>query len=169
MYIEVIDRGYTLSFQVSAEQAARVRVGDPATVDRGWYSWGEEITANLSAIRSDPQNPVAGRILVFNIYGDVEGGTQLNLTLTQQSENYRTIVPNSALRSDTNGNFVLLVTSRSSPLGNRYIATRVDVNIIASDDTHTAVSGGLSDWGDFVITTSTRPIDPGMQVRLVDN
>jgi len=63
---------------------------------------------------------------------------------------------------------VLVVMSRSSPLGNRYIATRVDVNILASDDTNTAVSGALTGW-DFVITTSTAPIDPGMQVRLVDN
>jgi len=93
---------------------------------------------------------------------------QLNIVLAQRTENYSVIVPNSALRSDTNGDFVLVVMSRSSPLGNRYIATRADVNILASDDTHTAVSGGLSDW-DFVITTATAPVDPGMQVRLVDN
>jgi len=62
----------------------------------------------------------------------------------------------------------LVVVSRSSPLGNRYIATRADVNILATDDTHTAVTGALS-GGDFVITTSTAPIDPGMQIRLVDN
>jgi hypothetical protein len=45
---------------------------------------------------------------------------------------------------------------------------RADVNILASDDTNTAVSGGLSSW-DFVITTATAPIEPGMQVRLADN
>jgi len=166
--IEVVDRGYSLSFPVSAEQSTRVSVGDFADVDRGWWSWGEEITAVLSAIRNDPQNPVVGRLLEFTVRGDIESGTTLNITLAQRSENYNVIVPNSALRSDTNGDFVLVVMSRSSPLGNRYIATRVDVNILASDDTHTAVSGALSGW-EFVITTSTSPIDPGMQVRLVDN
>jgi len=168
LIIEVADRGYSLTIPVTAEQSRRVNVGDNAEVDRGWFSWGEEITAVLTSIRNDPENPVVGRLLEFSIRGEVESGTQLNVVLAQRTENYNVIVPNSALRTDTNGDFVLVVMSRSSPLGNRYIATRVDVNILASDDTNTAVSGALTGW-DFVITTSTAPIDPGMQVRLVDN
>ena len=168
MVIEVVDRGYSLTIQVSTEQANRVSVGDQAEVDRGWFSWGEELKATLINIRNDPTNPVMGRILHFNITGDVESGDQLNVTLAQRSENYSIVVPNSAIRSDTNGDFVLVVISRNSPLGNRFIATRADVNILAADDTSTAVSGGLSGW-DFVITYSQRPIDPGMEVRLVDN
>ena len=168
LVIEIADRGYSLTIPVTAEQSRRVSVGDNAEVDRGWMSWGEELSAVLTSIRNDPDNPVAGRLLEFSVRGDVESGTQLNVVLAQRTENYNVIVPNAALRSDTNGDFVLVVMSRSSPLGNRYIATRVDVNILASDDTNTAVSGALTGW-DFVITTSTAPIDPGMQVRLVDN
>jgi len=168
MVIEVVDRGYSLSISVTTAQASRVNIGDQAEVDRGWYSWGNEITATLINIRNDPQNPATNRILHFSVSGDVESDTHLNITMSQRSENYNVIVPNNAIRTDTNGTFVLVVLSRSSPLGNRYIATRVDVNILASDDTHTAVSGGLSGW-DFVITNSTAPIDPGMEVRLVDN
>ena len=166
--IEIVDRGYSLRFPVSSAQSSKVNVGDFAEVDRFYHGRGEEITAVLVAIRNDPENPVVGRLLEFAIRGDVESGIQLNLTLAQRTENYNIIVPNSALRSDTNGDFVLVVMSKSSPLGNRYIATRADVNILASDDTHTAVSGALSGW-DFVITTSTKPIEPGMQIRLVDN
>ena len=168
MVIEVVDRGYSLTLEVTSEQASRVTIGDMAEVDRGWWSWGEEIRATLTAIRNDPKNPATGRILHFSISGDIESGMQLNLVLAQRSENYSVIVPNSALRTDTNGDFVLVVMSRSSPLGNRYIATRVDVTVLATDDTHSAVAGALSSW-DFVITTATAPIDPGMQVRLVDN
>jgi len=168
MVIEVVDRGYSVNINVTAEQASRVNVGDMADVDRGWWSGGEEIRATLINIRNDPEDPVMKRILHFNITGDIKSGDQLNLTLAQRSENYNIIVPNSAIRSDTNGDFVLVVMSRTSPLGNRYIATRVDVTIMASDDTNTAISGALTGW-DFVVTTSTAPIDPGMQVRLVDN
>jgi multidrug efflux pump subunit AcrA (membrane-fusion protein) len=168
MTIENTDRGYSLSFEVTADQARRVSIGDQAEVDRGWY-WGSlEIRATLVSIRNNPQNPTTGRILTFSITGDVEGGDQLNLTLNQRSENYNIIVPNSAIRSDTNGDFVLIVMSRSSPLGNRYVAQRADVNILATDDTHTAVSGALANW-DSVITHSSRPINPGDQVRLTDN
>ena len=70
------------------------------------------------------------------------------------------------MRSDNNGSFVLLVTSKSSPLGNRYTATRVSVNVLASDDTSTAVTGLSA--GDFVLTTSSKPVSSGMQVRLAD-
>jgi len=169
MVIEVVDRGYSISFTVTVAQASRVNIGDQADVDRGWY-WrpGEEIRATLINIRNSPQNPMAERILRFNITGDVRSGDQLNLVLAQRSENYNIIVPNSAIRTDTNGDFVLVVVPRTSPLGNRYIATRADVNILARDDTHTAVTGALTGW-DFVITTSSAPINPGMQVRLADN
>jgi len=170
LVIEVSDRGYSLNIPVTAEQSTRVRVGDFAEVDRGWWSWGEPISAILTAIRTDPMNPTTGRLLVFTLHGnDIESNSQLNITIAQRSENYGIIVPRNAVRSDTNGDFVLVVVSRSSPLGNRYIATRVDVTVLASDDTQTAISGGgLSGW-DFVITHSDRPIEPGMQVRLVDN
>jgi len=165
--IEVVDRGFSLSFPVTLEQSRRVSIGDTAEVNRGWWATGD-IHARLMSIRNDPQNPATSRILDFDISGEVESGEQLNITIGQRSEQFEVIVPNSAIRSDTNGDFVLVILSRSSPLGNRYIATRADVIVLSSDDTHTAVTGGLSSW-DFVVTTSTRPIEPGMQIRLVDN
>ena len=168
MIIENTGRGYSLSFEVTADQARRVNIGDQAEVDRGWY-WGDsDIRATLVSIRNNPQNPATGRILTFSISGDVEGGDQLNLVLNQRSENYNIIVPNSAIRSDTNGDFVLILTERSSPLRNRFFAQRADVNILATDDTHTAISGALANW-DAVITHSSRPINSGDQVRLTDN
>jgi len=164
--IEVVDRGYSLRFSVTAEQARRIAVGDVAEANRG--GWGDEILAVLTSIRNDPQSPATHRILEFDVSGDVESGSQVNIILGQRGENFDVIVPNSALRQDTNGDFVLVVIARSSPLGNRFIATRADVNILATDDTSSAVVGALSGW-DFVITASSTPIDPGSQVRLVDN
>jgi len=169
MIIENTGRGYSLSFEVTADQARRVSIGDQADeVNRGWGWMSGEIRATLVSIRNNPQNPTTSRILTFSITGEVEGGDQLNITLNRRSENYNIIVPNSAIRSDTNGDFVLIVMSRSSPLGNRYVAQRADVNILATDDTHTAVSGALANW-DSVITHSSRPLNPGDQVRLTDN
>ena len=164
--IEVPDRGYTLDFAVTLEQSRKVTVGDIAEVENWW--WGGEIRAVLTSIRNDQQNPASSRILTFDISGDVMSGVQLSISIGERNASYDVLVPNSALRSDTNGDFVLVVLAKSSPLGNRYTATRVDVRILASDDTQSAVSGGLSGW-DYVITTSNKPIEPGMQVRLVDN
>ena len=63
--------------------------------------------------------------------------------------------------------FVLVVLAKSSPLGNRYIANRVDVQVLAQDDTTAAVSGLSA--GDYVITTSSKPLEAGMQVNMVEN
>ena len=163
--LNLTDRGYTVKISVTNDQAKKVRVGDNAELVNYWY--GGDIQATLENITNDPQNPGKGRLLVFRLTGDVEPDTNLTLSIGQKSANYDCIVPNSAVRTDSNGTFVLAITVKSSPLGNRYTATRVDVQELAKDDTNTAVTGLSS--GDFVITTSTKPIEAGTQVRLMDN
>lgn len=163
--ITVADRGYTVKISVTNDQARQVKVGDTAQVTN--YYWGD-ITATLESIASDPSTQGQGKLLIFRLSGDgVEAGTNLTLSIGQRSANYDCLVPNSAIRSDSNGSFVLVVTSKSSPLGNRYVATRADVQVLASDDTTSAVSGLAN--GDFVITTSSKPLEAGDMVRLPDN
>lgn len=166
MTIEIPEKGYGVSFAVSMEQSKRVKVGDEAEVTSGY--WGSQIQATLVAIRTDPKNPSTGRLLRFKLTGDVESGNTVSITIGERGGNYDCIIPSSAIRSDNNGDFVLMVVSKSSPLGNRFRAERVDVRVQASDDTNSAVSGGLT-YGDMVITTSTKPIESGMLVRLPDN
>lgn len=166
MVIEVPDMGYGVSFSVTTEQSKKVTVGDPAEITN-YYSQGE-LTATLVGIKSDPKNPGTNKILNFKLQGEVESGSQLSISIGERGGSYDTIVPTSSIRSDNNGKFVLVVIAKNSPLGNRYIAQRIDVKAIASDDVNTAVSGALT-TSDMVITTSTKPIEPGTQVRLADN
>lgn len=163
--INVVDRGYTIKIPVTNEQAKQVKVGDTAEVSN--YYWGNDIQATLESITSDPDKPGQGKLLIFRITGEIDDGTTISLSIGQRSANYDSIIPKSALREDTNGHFVLVVTAKSSPLGNRYIATRVDVQVLAEDDTNAAVSGLAQ--GDYVITTSSKPLEAGTQVRLVEN
>ena len=163
--IDVVDQGYIVKIAVTSEQAKQVRVGDTASVSN--YYWGNDIEAPLESITADPANPGKGKLLVFRVTGDVDAGSNLTLSIGQRSANYDTIIPKSALREDTNGYFVLVVTVKSSPLSNRYIATRADVQVLAQDDTSAAVSGLSA--GDFVITTSSKPVEAGAQVRMVEN
>ena len=45
---------------------------------------------------------------MFDVTGsEIESGTQVSISIGQRSQNYDTIVPNSAIRSDSNGSFVL--------------------------------------------------------------
>ena len=163
--IEVVDRGYTVKLPVTNEQSQKVRIGDKADVTN--YYWGEQLDVTLTSIITDPSNPGQGKLLVFTLNGDVFSGQNITLSVGERSANFDAVIPNSALRTDTNGTFVLVLTVKHSPLGNRYIATRVDVNVLAQDDTTAAVSG-LS-MGDYVITTSSKPLEAGMQVNMVEN
>lgn len=165
MTIEVPDRGYGISFSVTTEQSKKVKVGDQAEVSGGY--WGRQVTATLVGIKTDPQNPGTNKLLQFKLDGEVDSGSQLSVSIGERGGNYESIVPNSALRTDNNGDFVLVVVSKSSPLGKRYVAQRVDVKVQAKDDVRCAVSGGLS-YSDMVITTSNKPLEPGMLVRLPD-
>lgn len=162
--IEMSDKGYTLEITVTPEQAKKVRVGDEANIQYFWYG---DASAVLQSITSDKTNPAQGRILKFSVSGDVAPGQTLQIAMGSKGQRYEYIVPKSAVREDSNGKFVLVVVAKSSPLGNRYVAQRLDVEVLASDDTSSAVNGDFL-GGEFIITTSTKPIEPGMQVRLVE-
>lgn len=162
--INQTDRGYTVKISVTTEQAKKVKVGDTAELVNYWG----DATATLESIGNDPQNPGKYRLLTFNLTGsDIQPDTNLTLAIGQKSASYDAIVPTSAIRTDNNGSFVLAIVSKSTPLSTRYTATRVDVQVLASDDKSSAVSGIGS--GEFVITTSTKPIEAGTQVRLAEN
>lgn len=161
--ITVTDRGYTLRVPVTAEQARQLQIGEQAELANYWQS---DVTATLETMFNDPQNG-GGKVLLFRLSGEVEPDSLLQLNLGQKSQTYEALIPNSALRTDTNGYYALVVEAKNTPLGNRYYARRADVTVLASDDTTTAVSGLAG--GDYVITTASRPLEPGESVRLVEN
>lgn len=162
MTIQPENKAYVLQFSVTENQAKKVRVGDTAEVLNNWY--GNDVSAVVSAIRKDPQNR-SNSIIICEMKGDVSVGDSYTLSIGEQSSNYDTIVPTSAIREDSNGKFILIIESKSTPLGNRYYARRVDVDVITSDDTKSAVTGALEGY-EYVITTTTKPIKENEQVRL---
>ena len=162
MTIQPENKAYTLQFSVTENQAKRIRVGDSAEVLNNWY--GNDITATVTNIHKDPQNR-SSSIVVCDVKGDVSVGDSYTLSIGQQSSNYDNIVPTSAIREDSNGSFLLIIESKSTPLGNRYYARRVDVEVITSDDKQSAVTGALEGY-EYVITTTTKPVEENQQVRL---
>lgn len=160
-------KGYTMSFSVTNQQAQRLSVGDQAELVNAWRY--DDINVVLSSIKPDPNNPGQSKLLTFDVSGEsVVAGQTLSVSVGQKSANYDMTVPNSAIREDSNGKFILIVESKSSPIGTRYFATRVDVEVLASDDTRSAISGGLYGY-EYAITTSTKPVEAGKQVRLANN
>lgn len=156
---------YTMSFTVTNRQAQKLSVGMEAELVNSWRY--DDLTLRLSRMIPDPANPSQNKKLEFEVTGNVTAGETLNVSVGDKSANYDMTVPNSAIREDSNGTFILIVEAKSSPLGNRYKATRVDVEVAASDDKLSAIKGALEGY-EYVITTSTRPVEAGQLVRFAE-
>lgn len=180
--IAVSEKGYSAEITITRQQAKEVKVGDTADVTSS-ANWGAEITATVESIKSSTSSAGntegaestgssgssgTNKTVVFKLDGeDLTIGETLNLSLSQKSTNHDLLVPNSAVKTDSNGSFVLLITEKSTPLGTRYVATRADVTVAESDETSTAVVGGISAY-DSVITTASKIVEPGDYVRLAE-
>ena len=162
--IQVDGKAMTVKFSVTNEQARKLKVGDAADPQNRWYY--NEFKATLSAIKNDTTDPAGKKELTFTIVSpEVQAGQSVSLVMGEAALRYDMTVPNAAIREDNNGKFILIVESKATPLSNRYIARRVDVEVVASDDTRSAISGTLQGY-EYVITTTSKPVKAGDQVRL---
>jgi multidrug resistance efflux pump len=165
--IELTDKGYTLSITVTKEQSRRIRVGQEAEIQ--YYYGSTAPTARVVAIQTDQNNPQNSKIVVLEITGDeIYSGYTLRVLLGDSGNEYDAIVPNSAVHEDNSGKFVFIVESKNTPFGNRYIARKMQIEVIESDDTSSAISG-ITAYSYYVITTSSNPITSGMQVKLTES
>lgn len=164
MELKPENEAFTLQFTVSQTQSRRIKVGDPAEI---LYNWGsDDITARVASIQRDPMNRESYTV-TCELYGDVGVGDYYTVSIGQQSSDYDYVVPTSCIREDSNGKFVLIIESKSTPLGNRYYARRVDVEIITSDDSQSAITGAFDGFV-YVITTTSKPVEENQQVRLAE-
>ena len=164
MEIKPENEAYTLQFTVSQTQSRRIKPGDPAEILYNWY--GDEVTARVATVQRDLMNRES-YIVTCELFGDVRVGSNYTLSIGQQSADYDYVVPTSCIREDSNGKFVLIIESKSTPLGNRYYARRVDVEIITSDDSQSAIAGAFDGYV-YVITTTSKPVEENQQVRLAE-
>ena len=159
-------QGFTMSFSVDNDKAKTISVGDEASVANSW--WYSDVTGVVATIRPDPNDANRKKLVTLNLQGSLTAGQTLTMSINSKTSNYDMIVPSSALKNDNKGDFVLVVQSKSSPLGNRYYAVRYDVEILATDDVQTAIKGAFEGY-EPVVTTATKDITEGQQIRLSDN
>ncbi len=163
--IQLADSGYVVKVTVTKAQSKLIRTGDEATVEN---VWDDSVTATVKSIQADTENPNQNMIVTFEVKGDgVSVGQTLAFAVGNRSSQYDAVVPNNAVREDSKGKFVLVLKVKGTPLGNRYTVKRADVEVQASDDTSSGVTGGVYE-NDNVITNSSKPLEEGMQVRLVE-
>jgi len=164
--IQVAGKAMTLKITVTDEQAKKVTPGQEAELQNAWYY--NDIGVKLQKILPDPESQGKKKILVFNVSGDVVNGANLSISMGQRARDYDKVVPNSAIREDNKGQFIYVVEQKGTPFGTRYKAKRIDIEVLTSDDNISAIQGDIEN-GMYTITTSDKPVNAGMQVRLSDN
>jgi hypothetical protein len=162
MTIQPENKAYTIQFSVTQNQARRISVGDSAEILYNYY--GRDVSAKVTGMHRDTNNK-DNTVVICEMSGDVSAGESYTVSIGEQSASYDYVVPTSSIREDKNGKFILTIEAKSTPLGNRYYARRVDVEVITSDDTRSAVTGTFS-GGEYVITTTTKPVEADQMVRL---
>lgn len=97
--------------------------------------------------------------------GSYPAGANGSLTITRSGERQNTCLPVSALRSDNDGEFVLVLQEKKTVLGLEYTAKRVDVTVLDRDSSLVSVQSALGREA-LVITAANKPVSEGERVRL---
>ena len=160
--IDIVDQGFTIEASVSSDKAKKLKKGVKAEVINNWSGSTEAV---IKEIKNSSTPGSSDKTLIFEVSGEVDSGTYVELSVPIGSSNYDTIVPKSAVKEGNDGKYVLTVKSKSSPLGNRYYAEKIKIEELASDETSVAVNAPISQ-GTYLITAASKNVDPGDQVRM---
>ena len=121
--IQKEDSGYEVICSISKRDAKLISKGDEAVIEN---IWDDDVKAVVKSVKADPEDPNKKSIVKFLVKGNVKAGETLQFSVGRKSDKYETVVPNSAVKEDSKGKFLLVVNSKATPLGNRYIVKRVD-------------------------------------------
>jgi len=162
-------KGLDFSVEVSNDDAALMSAGDQ--LDIHLTGTTQSVTGTIREIKDSAANPGTMMTVWFNT--DMQGVLDNNVQPNQKGDiryssntlSYNMTLPNGAVREDSIGYFVLVVQQKSTPLGNSYVLSRVDINVLDSDSYRSAVSGGLTQRVQ-VVSSSDKSVSDGDSVRL---
>lgn len=122
------------------------------------------VTGTINAITAYADYQMSGWQIqmLFKSEDENLAGKQAKVTINNESQMYDTLVPTSALRKDAESYYVLVLRENQSVLGRGYVAHRISVELLDSDQEYCAVRGLSSD--EQVIITATDVIGDGSNV-----
>ncbi|MBR3341495.1 MAG: hypothetical protein IKG30_07725 [Clostridiales bacterium] len=159
------DRVCSVSFTFTTQAAQNIMVGMPLEVTSGFING-----CTVTGIKPDPNNPRGFKIVKCMVDGnDAWPGEEITVNAGKGNDNYKCVVPSSAVSEDNNGAFIYTVVGSSTPLGDKYTVRRVDVTVEATDGSATAIKGeGLDKYDVMIVVRAEKPLEDGQRVRLED-
>lgn len=159
------DRACSVSFNFTTQAAQNIFIGQSLAVTSGFING-----CTVSSIKPDPADPRGRRIVKCLVEGnDAWPGEEITVNAGKGNDNYKCVVPSSAVSEDNNGNFVYVIVGSSTPLGDKYTVKRVDVTVEATDGAASAIKGeGLDKYDVMIVVRAEKPLEDGQRVRLED-
>ena len=159
------DRICSVTFKFTASAAQSIYIGMSLEVTSGFING-----CTVSSMKPDPDDPRGTRIVKCVVDGnDAWPGEEITVNAGKGNDNYKCVVPASAVNQDNSGDFVYVIEGSSTPLGDKYVVRRVDVTIEATDGASTAIKGeGLDKYDVMIVVRAEKPLEDGQRVRLED-
>lgn len=159
------NRVCSVTFKFTASAAQSIYIGMALEVTSGFIDG-----CTVSSMKPDPDDPRGMRIVKCVVDGnDAWPGEEITVNAGKGNDNYKCVVPASAVNQDNSGDFVYVIEGSSTPLGDKYVVRRVDVTIEATDGASTAIKGeGLDKYDVMIVVRAEKPLEDGQRVRLED-
>lgn len=153
---------WTVALFITDEQLEYVEVNGTATVEVEDVK--ERFIGEIRSVVSYASQNKAGYLAQIAICSeDMDiAGRQAKVTICKESAEYEALIPIAALRKDVTGYYVLVLHEEESVLGEGYVAHRMSVDLLDSDETYCAVRGLPTD--EIVIVSATSEIADGSKV-----
>lgn len=158
------EQGARFEAKVPKEQAKLLQIGSKVVLSLTVDSKKQSVQGQITSIGAEDEEglvPIVVSLPEGKTYRADEAST---LDAQQESEKYPQCLPLSALRSDSNGDFIYVLREKESILGKELVAEKVKVTVRSRDEDKIAVDGAFQP-DDKVIVSSSKPIEGGDRVR----
>ncbi|MCL1795485.1 MAG: hypothetical protein FWG37_01200 [Clostridia bacterium] len=158
------DSGLSLTVTVSEDEAGDMAIGDTVRIVIAGDRYESAIESIVLVKDRQGMADVSFRLSD----NGCAPGMAAEMIYTMRTQNFDIVIPRSALRHDSDGDFVFVVTQQEGALGARRSVRRVNVYVLDQDSGRAAVQGGLTQR-DVVVERSDRSLSDGDRVRLEEN
>lgn len=161
------DRQCSVTFSFETKTAQNIWAGQQLEITSGFAEG-----CTVMSKKPDPDNPRGNMLVKCRVEGgDAWPGEPITVNAGRGNDNYKCVVPSSAVNEDNGGNFVYAIIGSSTPLGDKYTVKRIDVTIEATDGAYSAITsqkGELDKYDVMIVIRSEKPLEDGQRVRLED-
>lgn len=158
------DGGFQFEGSLDQLDAEDLAVGDTGKLGFTMEGKSREAEVAVTAIGA-PDDKGQVSVTAALPEGTYPSGASASLEVSKRSEQYRQTLPLSALRSDGEDYFVLVLREKQTVMGTEQTVVRMPVTVLDQDSKSVAVEGSFTGT-EQVVTSSSKPIEEGDRVRL---